>query len=183
MASKSKVKRGPKGPPGPPGPKGDRGATGVNKYYVSCTAGKLISPVNGIYSTTNEILDVLLRIEQICIEIRDYTYQMLELHEHVHYSHWHGRTHYADEGVHVQDGTVFIPPFQDEASILIAEYQNHIDRDDNGLIYGYDFVISDNDPHKPMSLRSLDFIMENNGDPIPSSKMSWSSYISYIYRR
>ena len=173
--------RGPKGSPGPPGRKGDRGATGVNNYNVSCSAGKLSNSVINIRENTSQIITALGRVEAVCISIRDTMENMLQAQEHIHYSHWHGKTHYAEDGVNVEDGMIFIPDTPDESSILVGEYQNRIDKDENGLIYGIDFIITNEDPEKPMSLRSVDDQMLNNGDSPPSVQMRWADYMQATY--
>ena len=172
--------RGPAGIPGPPGPKGAKGATGVNEYGVQCGAIKLLSPIEGIRVMTTNINSTLGRIETICTSLRDLMDNMLDMQEHIHDAHWHGSTHYAEQGVNVEPGKIFIPPKVDESSILNGEYQNKADKDGNGLIYGYDFVISNDDPEKPLPLRGVDDMMLANGDPQPSVKMTWQDYMSSI---
>lgn len=173
---------GAQGIPGPVGSKGPQGPTGTNSYNVQCSAVKLLSPLQGVMHATNTMSETLLRIESICTEIRDVMVNVLDLQEHLHDSHWHGITHFAEEGVNVENGHIFIPPIQDESSILIIEYQNKIDKDANGLIYGYDFIIDDDDPQKPMSLKMLEELMVANEDPIPSIKFKWQDYLQTFRR-
>lgn len=172
--------RGPAGIPGPPGPKGEQGKTGVNEYSVQCSAVKLLSPIEGIRVMTVNMTNTLGRIETICTTIRDLMDNMLDVQEHIHDAHWHGSTHYAEQGINVEPGMVFIPPKIDESSVLNNEYQNKSDKDSNGLIYGYDFIISNSDPEKPISLRSIDEVMLQNGDSIPSVQMTWQDYLATV---
>ena len=61
------------------------------------------------------------------------------------------------------------------ASVLISEYFNSEDLDENGLRYGYDFVISD-DVNKPPQLSSMEkyptFVR-------PSREVSWLAILSW----
>jgi hypothetical protein len=77
---------------------------------------------------------------------------------------------------------IFIPSYPDEAATLSSEYQNRTDKDGNDLVYGIDFIITSNDPEKPMMLRMVDEQMEDNGDPVPAVQMFWSDYLK-TYRR
>jgi hypothetical protein len=106
------------------------------------------------------------------IELRDIAQQILDLTEHVHESHWHGATHC----VHERDkkGNIFLNSV-DESAILTVEYNNRLDKDDNDLIFGWDFIIDKNDVNCPPSLRSFESIMISDGMKVPK-KISWNEY-------
>lgn len=67
---------------------------------------------------------------------------------------------------------------QPKGVILIMEFMNNQDLDDNGMIYGYDFRISGDFPDKPKVLVSTD------SDPDflsldTSITMTWDEYLNY----
>jgi hypothetical protein len=57
-----------------------------------------------------------------------------------------------------------------KSASLISEYFGYEDLDGNGLIFGYDFYIT----NPPKMLESLVF------DPIPTSTMTWVEYLESI---
>ena len=57
-----------------------------------------------------------------------------------------------------------------KASALISEYFGYEDLDNNGLIFGYDFYIT----NPPKMLESIEF------DTTPVSAMTWEEYLESI---
>jgi len=177
---------GPQGPPGspgasgPPGPRGPQGDIGYNQYDVSCKADKLIPIVADLQGLTTILNDTMLRVEDMCITIKDMMDSLIEIQDHVHSSHEHPKGHYAEQGVKVEYGTYFLAPRPDESAMLVNEYNNSLDKDDNGLIYGKDFIITDTDPKKPQILRGIELLMLNEGKELPETEMMWDDYLETL---
>jgi len=171
---------GPAGIPGPPGIPGARGPSGLNFYNVHCRAHELKDPLLNINGRVGGIYDTLLRIESLCTLIKDGVDDMLDLQTHVHLSHLHGKTHYAEDGVNVEPGNVFIEPPANHDQVLLSEFMNHTDNDDNSLIYGTDFIITDEDINKPFTLTCVDIILSDNCRPFPIVRMTWQEYLDSL---
>jgi len=63
------------------------------------------------------------------------------------------------------------------ASKLVNEFMSNQDMDDNGLIYGFDFMISEDDANIPPVVKQI-HSQENWEDP--SDVKTWSEYLASI---
>jgi len=122
-----------------------------------------------VYSS---MVNSLHRLLSEIIELRDTSRGVLDLTEHIHESHWHGATHCVHE--YDKKGNIFHGAI-DETSILMIEYNNRLDKDDNDLIFGWDFIIDKNDVNCPPGLRSFEEVMIMEGMKVPK-KMKWEDY-------
>ena len=107
--------------------------------------------------------------------------QILEVQQHIHDSHHHPIAHYAEQGtIDVDPGGLFVPQKPNEIDLLIQESQTGLDKDNNNLIYTHDFIISDNDPTKPMVLRDVENHFRYDGIKLPSKSITWSGYLKTL---
>jgi len=128
--------------------------------------------LSGIERALNKILKTL---DDIKVILED----TFEVDLHVHDAHWHGKMH--DSSVlSGEAGGIFIPTVIDEVSFLLSELNNKLDKDENGLIFGIDFIINPADPMCPQLLRNIELLLTNDGQEVPSVKLSWFGYISTL---
>jgi len=131
-----------------------------------------MADLSGIENALSKILKTL---DDIKLLLED----TFEVDLHVHDAHWHGVLH--DSSVlSGESGKMFIPIVTDEVSFLLSEMNNKLDKDGNGLIFGIDFLINPEDPMCPQPLRNIELILSNDGQDIPSVKLSWFGYISTL---
>ncbi len=152
-----------------------------NTYNVYCKAAKLlpsVSQLTGSMDTINTSMGSMTTAMNSMVTILQ---EILDVQNHVHDSHWHPMTHYAEQGVlGVEKGSLYLPNQPDEINMLMQESQSGIDKDDNGLVYLKDFIISDGDANKPMVLRDVELHFRYDGITLPSKAMSWSSYLKTL---
>jgi len=100
---------------------------------------------------------------------------MMELISHIHDAHLHSKPHKCDELEGISGGPYFVLP-PDETSILMSEYNNLIDKDENGMVYGIDFIIDDTDESCPNVLREHQAHMSED-DKNGLTILSWDDYL------
>jgi len=104
---------------------------------------------------------------------------IFEIQLHIHDAHWHGALHNSSV-LSGESGGPFIPIPPDEVSFLLSEMNNKLDKDSNGIVFGIDFIINPQDPMCPQVLRNIEQILINDGQKIPSTKLSWFGYIATL---
>lgn len=65
-----------------------------------------------------------------------------------------------------------------KATILVSEFYNNEDLDNNDKIYGYDFMISDDDNKPPKKPIILCIVEKSPYWTKPSVEISWESFVS-----
>jgi len=152
-----------------------------NTYNVYCKAAKLLPGVTQLTSSMGDINTNMTSMTAAMTAMVDVLNAILDVQNHVHDSHWHPMTHYAEQGVlGVEKGSLFLPSQPDEVNMLMQESQSGIDKDDNGLVYLTDFIISDSDSNKPMVLRDVELHFRYDGITLPSKSMTWASYLKTL---
>ena len=63
------------------------------------------------------------------------------------------------------------------APVLLAEFLSSQDLDKNGLVYGKDFMIDNDDPNKPLMLKAIENTPEWRD---PESKVMWEEILIYV---
>jgi hypothetical protein len=112
-------------------------------------------------------------------ETRSVLEELIEISLHIHDSHWHGVVHTA-EMLSGESGGAFIPIPSDEVSFLLSEFNNKLDKDDNGLVYGIDFLIDSQDPLCPQSLRYVEQTLIHEKKVLPTVLMNWDEYLKTV---
>jgi|GEM_PF-6589838 len=156
--------------------------TTVNKTYnVYCKAAKLLPSLNQLNGSFGNINGAMSQVQTTMSSMMSLLEQILEIQQHIHDSHWHPVAHYAEQGTtDVEPGGLFVPQQPNEIDLLMQESQTGLDKDNNNLIYTHDFIISDNDPSKPMVLRDIENHFRYDGIKLPSKTMTWSSYLKTL---
>lgn len=93
---------------------------------------------------------------------------------HIHDSHKHIHQHNCSE-IPSACGVPLIPSEQPAATKLITEFMGNEDLDGNGLIYGYDFKITDGND-KPALLDGI----ESNPKFTATVEMTWADYLATL---
>jgi len=104
--------------------------------------------------------------------------ELIEVSLHIHDAHWHGKVHHSED-LNGESGRPFIPIPTDEVSFLLSEYNNKIDKDENGLVYGLDFIIDSKDPLCPQVLRHIENTL-TIAKEVPKVKMKWKDYLKTV---
>jgi len=156
--------------------------TTVNKTYnVYCKANNLVSGIKELVESVSTMNDAMTSSQASIDNMVDALDDIAKIQMHIHDCHWHATTHYAEEGIEgVPIGDVFRPSHPDEIDILMQESQTGMDKDENGLVYCHDFIISNNDPKKPGVLKDVELHFKYDGISLPTRSMSWSSYLSTL---
>jgi len=95
--------------------------------------------------------------------------------DHVHNQHLHTYPHKVTEFTD-DPGAKNIAMLPDPTSVLLQEYNAGRDIDGNGLIYGIDFVIEDDDT-KPLILNALESTANWN---FPDRKMKYTDFLNSL---
>lgn len=96
---------------------------------------------------------------------------------HLHDSHLHSIPHLCEDMFDVAPGSPWLYLPVSLAERLILEYNNNMDYDFNGIIFGKDFMISKTDKSMPPILAQMEFVIK----PAKSMKrLSWSAYLATL---
>ena len=152
-----------------------------NEYNVYCKAHELVAPLRLLVEEFKKITEVMVISQEAVVDMNLTLEQIVKIQKHIHDCHWHPYTHYAEEGVEtVPVGDIYRPHKPDEISLLMAESQSGRDKDSNGMVYCYDFIISNSDASKPGVLRDVEMHFEYDGIELPTKSMTWASYLATI---
>lgn len=106
----------------------------------------------------------------------NYLKELVDISSHLHDAHWHGVVH-ASDNIDIESGPPFVPIPSDEVSFLLSEFNNKLDKDDNGLVYGIDFLIDSKDPMCPQQLRYVEQIITSEDKELPNTLLNWEDYL------
>jgi hypothetical protein len=143
---------------------------------VECGASKLIPYLTSNHATIQQLLCAAENIESTMAVVSNYINNLHDAVVHIHNSHLHTSSHRAEDGFDTTSGGRSVVGYQSLATTLIHEYHFNEDRDQNGLIYGYDFMIDEDDIKLPPIVLSL----HNSFKRLPKTIMSWDSYRSTL---
>lgn len=149
------------------------GATSVN---VSCGAAGLSSSLESISGGFAALLQSSLNIEQSLKDMYEDIKETRDAVVHIHDAHMHGTNHAGEDRFDVGVGGALLPAPAGPSDRLISEFNNNMDYDDNGLIYGKDFIIDENDEDLPQTVRDMHVSMAR----LPRITMSWQDYLDTI---
>jgi hypothetical protein len=147
---------------------------------VSCEAGKLLNPILHLKNQVDGTNELLQNVLNTCIEMRDTLNHIRSINEHCHDSHWHSKMHYGEDGFNVGYGPPTAGLAPGETDLLANEAALGVDKDGNGLVYALDFIIDDNDPEKPMSLRDLDVQLLSDGIILSTNLLYWKTFLATL---
>lgn len=155
---------------------------------------KLLNVQNAIVSLESTVQDLNASIDEIKVDAEAtknslVTIYNLDLHQHD--AHMHGSAHSVSNtgnstgggtggGTTIKGGSkitgvpMMLPP-----TVLMLEYMNMLDLDDNGLIYGHDFKIRADDPDKPMMLKTIEMAPDWI-EPPADNNILYSEYLTYV---
>jgi len=122
---------------------------------------------------------ILTKISKTLDDIKIILDDTYEVSLHVHDAHWHAIMH-ESAVLSGEAGGMFVPPPVDEISFLLSELNNKLDKDENGMVFGLDFLIDADDPMCPTPLRNIERILKSNGQTVPSTKLSWFGYVGTL---
>lgn len=143
---------------------------------ISCNAGSLLSILQAIYGKTSDLVDRFDRKIELLEHIYEETKEIRHAVVHFHDSHSHETYHYAEERWSPPPGGALLPVYAGPVDRLVWEYNNSMDYDDNGLIFGRDFIIDPNDSSIPKALKTIYYSL----DKIPGTVMSWDDYLGTV---
>jgi len=146
---------------------------------VQCGASALSEPLNMAVSALKSLLTSTQNIETNVASMYEYVKEMSNAIVHIHDSHLHGKSHSAEDKYDVESGSYSLPMPMGWGDRLIAEYNNNMDHDSNGLIYGKDFMISSSDSSRPPILDSIDTILSSKGG-WSGKTISWKAYLATL---
>jgi len=153
----------------------------TNIYNVYCKASKLLPGISQMNSSMGNISESMALMNDSLNSMYETLQEILEIQKHVHDSHWHPMTHYAEQGTTgVEPGSLFVPYQPDEINLLMQESQSGLDKDNNNLVYLKDFIIDDNDSEKPPVLRDVEMHFRYDGITLPSKSMTWANYLKTL---
>lgn len=92
----------------------------------------------------------------------------------IHDAHWHPTAHQASNLSTSGGPTMSSEP--PKATKLMNEFMGNEDMDGNGLVYGYDFKITDSATKPPM----LSAVEANPNWTDPDTEMSWEDYLASL---
>lgn len=172
-----------------------------DNYFTGCELINAITSTESVSSINDKLDQILLQLQSMettesikLEEIISILSEVEKLSSHVHNLHYHAMSHLAsitdqttqslidindddiEETVSVK-GPKFIPSFQPSV-YLLQEFSTGSDTDGNDLIYGKDFMISNQDPEKPSILKSLE---QSPYWKTPAVKINYSDYLESIY--
>ena len=141
------------------------------KIDTSGLVGPLNTAVGAMAGMTASINDIKTLLQHIL----EHTQETRDCVVHMHDSHLHAIDHTCEDRFDVESGSAVLKPTSTAADLILREFQNNIDYDGNGLIYGRDFMISRTDSDCPPQVRQLDALMSR----YPNS-ITWSAYLETL---
>lgn len=105
--------------------------------------------------------------------------EMVDAVIHMHDAHFHFLGHASEQRWDVGQGGFILPPPTGFGDKLAGEFNNSVDLDLNGLIYGRDFIIDVDDPNCPPSVRNI-FETVPRKKRMTLKKISWKSYLATL---
>lgn len=157
---------------------GTGGYTQQTTINLECGATQLIGPVNATMAAMVELLNSTNNVESKLESTVSLLTDILKIVKHMHDAHMHNKQHEVTETENIT-GYRFMPQILTLADRLAQEFSSNIDIDENGLIYGFDFIIDDTDPKIPPILDELNLVILDEGYN-PSRKLTWDSYLQTV---
>jgi hypothetical protein len=104
------------------------------------------------------------------------------IQEHLHDCHWHLFKHSVEDGYLIDKGSWGEDAGSGgiKASVLVMEFVGNEDVDDNGLIYGYDFKIIDDETKPPMLIQLELHQSWDETRWLESANMTWAAYLASL---
>ena len=131
-----------------------------------------LTSVSGSMASMNSTLATLVpNVQELVQILTDIKIMLL----HCHNMHLHGYPHRSEDGFPSQDGMALLPTPTTPAEKLIQEYHTGYDIDYNGIIYGKDFKLIDDDSI-PRMLKEVNKLLDDN----KYSKMTFDQYLTSI---
>lgn len=132
-------------------------------------------PLTAALGALAAITSAVTEMKSLLESIHEYTHETRDCILHLHDAHFHNNRHLCEDRFDVECGSSVLKLGISPGELLNREFQNGIDYDNNGLIYGKDFMISMNDSNCPPIVRELDLLMD-----IFPKEISWNSYIETL---
>lgn len=147
---------------------------------ISVDTGGLQESMDASLGAITALSESVKNLEQYMKNIYEHTKTTRDCIVHIHDSHLHSSPHLCEDMFDTPPGSPWlnVPPSLPER--LIMEYNNNMDYDFNGLIFGHDFMISKDDPQKPPYLAQMEHVVR------PSKKMkrmTWASYLATLPKK
>lgn len=146
---------------------------------VECGASALSEPLNMATTAMTALLTSTQNVEAAVQGLYEYVKEMSNAIVHIHDAHLHSTAHAAEDKYDVESGEYLLPPPMGWADRLLAEYNNNVDHDGNGLIYGKDFIIKSTDTSRPPILDSIDTILASKGG-WKGKTITWKAYLATL---
>jgi hypothetical protein len=154
-------------------------STTIINQTIECKANELAQPIKILIGQLTGLLQVTLTLDEKIQTMADQFETVYKITKHIHDSHLHPFPHEAQDEYEVQMGGNVYPDFIGPADRLITEFNNSVDVDGNGLIYGVDFIINSDDQDKPCTLDDLEMAISQECLN-RMAKLSWKEFLETL---